>query len=154
MKIIRPQNNTPTKKQLLDKMTAISQECKLYDEPQIKQSDELLVNDNTYKVKEGEPIINGYICNGQTIELEKVNLNSIVIGAKVTEEEWNSANNTCKDQTIENLMDEIIKQKDDKVQVTISLTKRQYDLYLKKGGESWIKKVITGQKIKKSNRKA
>jgi hypothetical protein len=61
--------------------------------------------------------------------------------------------NTGKDQTIENLMDEIIKQKDDKIQVTISLTKRQYDLYLKKGGESWIKKVITGQQIKKKSTK-
>jgi hypothetical protein len=59
-----------------------------------------------------------------------------------------------KDQTIEKLMDEIIKQKDDKVQITISLTKRQYDLYLKKGGEAWIKRVITGQKIKRITRKA
>ena len=117
MKIIRPQNNTPTKKQLLDKMTAISQECKLYDEPQIKQGDDILVDDNTYKVKEVEPTKNG------------VNL------------------------TIENLMDEIIKQKDDKIQVTISLTKRQYDLYLKKGGESWVKKVITGQQVKKKSSK-
>ena len=57
--------------------------------------------------------------------------------------------NTDKDQTIKNLMDEIIKQKDDRVQVTISLTKRQYDLYLKKGGESWLKKVITGQQVKR-----
>lgn len=61
--------------------------------------------------------------------------------------------NTGKDQTIENLMDEIIKQKDDKIQVTISLTKRQYDLYLKKGGEAWIKKVITGQQVKKKSSK-
>lgn len=50
-----------------------------------------------------------------------------------------------KNQTIENLMNEIIKQKDDKIQITISLTKRQYDLYLKKGGESWIKKALVGQ---------
>ena len=54
------------------------------------------------------------------------------------------------DLTIENLMDEIIKQKDDKIQVTISLTKRQYDLYLKKGGEAWLKKALVGQaKLKK-----
>ena len=61
--------------------------------------------------------------------------------------------NTGKDQTIENLMDEIIKQKDDKIQVTINLTKRQYDLYLKKGGETWLKKIITGQQIKKKSSK-
>ena len=79
-------------------MTAISQECKLYDEDRIDD-------------------------------------------------------NTTNDQTIENLLEEIIKQKDDKVQVTISLTKRQYDLYLKKGGEAWIKKVITGQQVKKKSTK-
>lgn len=117
MKIIRPQNNIPTKKQLLDKMTAISQECKLYDEPQIKQGDDMLVDDKTYKVKEVEPTENG------------VNL------------------------TIENLMDEIIKQKDDKIQVTISLTKRQYDLYLKKGGEQWVKKALVGVKVSKKKKK-
>lgn len=53
--------------------------------------------------------------------------------------------NTVKNQTIENLMDEIIKQKDDRIQVTVSLTKRQYDLYTKKGGESWLKKALIGQ---------
>ena len=53
--------------------------------------------------------------------------------------------NTAKNQTIENLMDEIIKQKDDRIHVSISLTKRQYDLYTKKGGESWLKKALIGQ---------
>ena len=102
MKIIRPQNNTPTPK--------------LMTEPQIKQDDDILVDDNTYKVKEVDPTENG------------VNL------------------------TIKNLMDEIIKQKDDKIQVTISLTKRQYDLYLKKGGEAWLKKALVGQtNIRKKN---
>lgn len=61
--------------------------------------------------------------------------------------------NTGKDPTIENLMDEIIKQKDDKIQVTISLTKRQYELYLKKGGESWLKKALVGQQSKKKSSK-
>lgn len=61
--------------------------------------------------------------------------------------------NTSKDKTIENLMDEIIKQKDDRVQITISLTKRQYDLYLKKGGEQWVKKALTGLKTSKKKKK-
>ena len=100
MKTIRPQNNTPTKKQLLDEMVKFDQENNLIDEKPviISRHDEELIDDNT-----------------------------------------------GKDQTIENLMDEIIKQKDDKVQVTISLTKRQYDLYLKKGAESWLKKALVGQ---------
>lgn len=102
MKTIRPQNNTPTPKLMV--------------EPQIKQGDDILVDDNTYTVGD---------------EVDKIQ----------------------KNKTIENLMDEIIKQKDDKVQVTISLTKRQYDLYLKKGGEQWIKKVITGQQTKKKSSK-
>ena len=96
MKIIGLQNNTPT--------------TRLIVEPQIKQGDDILVDDNTYK------------------EVEHPKL------------------------TIENLMDEIIKQKDDKIQVTISLTKRQYNLYLKKGGEIWVKRVITGQNNKKKKK--
>ena len=103
MKIIRPQNNTP--------------KSKLMIEPQIKQGDDLLVDDNTYKVKEVELTENGV------------------------------------DLTIENLMDEIIKQKDDRVKVTISLTKRQYDLYTKKGGICWLKKALTGVKTGKKKKK-
>lgn len=61
--------------------------------------------------------------------------------------------NTGKDKTIENLMDEVIKQKNDKIQVTISLTKRQYDLYVKKGGESWVKKAIIGQRNRVKRKK-
>lgn len=57
------------------------------------------------------------------------------------------------DLTIENLMDEIIKQKDDKIQVKISLTKRQYDLYLKKGSEGWLKKALTSVKTSKKKKK-
>lgn len=100
MKTIRPQNNTST--------------SKLMVEPQIKQGDDILVDDNTYTVDD---------------EVDKI----------------------PKDQTIENLMDEIIKQKDDKIQFTISLTKRQYELYNKKGGLSWLKRALVG--IKKKGQK-
>lgn len=103
MKIIRPQNNTPTPKLMVESQT--------------KQGVDILIDDNTYKVKEIESAENG------------ANL------------------------TIENLMDEIIQQKDDKVQITISLTKRQYELYIKKGGEQWIKRTLTGQTTKKKNKK-
>ena len=127
MKTIRPQNNTPAKKQLLDKMTAISQECKLYEEE--------LIDDNTGK--------------DQKLFIYTKDESNIDI-AKQTEDAYK---NFCKDQTIENLMDEVIKQKDDRVQVTISLTKRQYNLYLKKGGESWVKKVIVGQRNRVKRKK-
>ena len=72
---------------------------------------------------------------------EEITLEDILIYQAEKEEEKLIDDNT----TIENLMDEIIKQKDEKIQVTISLTKRQYDLYLKKGGEAWIKKALVGQ---------
>lgn len=103
----------------------------------------------------------------QPIKKKEENLTLIIDGHEVTQftkEEVEQSftynpneelidDNIGKDQTIENLMDEIIKQKDEKIQVTISLTKRQYDLYLKKGGEAWIKKAITGQQIKKKSSK-
>ncbi len=101
----------------------------------------------------------------QPIKKKEENLTLIINGHEVTpftkdevEQTFNPNeelidDNTDKNQTIENLMDEIIKQKDDRVQITISLTKRQYDLYLKKGGESWLKKVITGQQVKKKSTK-
>ena len=50
--------------------------------------------------------------------------------------------------TIEDLMNSVIeesKQDDNKVTVTITLTKRQNELWLKKGGESWLKKALVGQ---------
>lgn len=78
---------------------------------------------------------------------KEITLEDVLIYQAEKEEELID-DNTGKDQTIENLMDEIIKQKDDRVQVTISLTKRQYDLYLKKGGEAWLKKALAGQKTK------
>lgn len=83
----------------------------------------------------------------QPIKKKEENLTLIIDGHEVTEFKDGELidDNTGKDQTIENLMDEIIKQKDEKIQITISLTKRQYDLYLKKGGESWIKKALVGQ---------
>lgn len=91
----------------------------------------------------------------QPIKKKEENVSLIIDGHEVTEfkDEELIDDNTGKDQTIENLMDEIIKQKDDKIQITISLTKRQYDLYLKKGGESWLKKALVGQQVKKKSSK-
>ena len=60
-----------------------------------------------------------------------------------------------KEKTIENLMNEIIKD-NNKVNITISLTKRQYELYTQKGGICWLKKALVGQvrtKKKKSSKK-
>ena len=83
---------------------------------------------------------------------KEITLEDVLIYQAEKEEELID-DNTGKDQTIENLMDEIIKQKDDKIQVTISLTKRQYDLYVKKGGEAWVKKALVGVKVSKKKKK-
>ena len=91
----------------------------------------------------------------QPIKKKEENLTLIIDEHEVTEfkDEELIDDNIGKNQTIENLMDEIIKQKDDKIQVTISLTKRQYDLYLKKGSESWLKKALTGVKTGRKKKK-
>lgn len=52
--------------------------------------------------------------------------------------------------TIEDLMNSVLKENNykidpNKVKVELYLTKRQYDLYTKKGGESWLKKALIGQ---------
>jgi hypothetical protein len=51
-------------------------------------------------------------------------------------------------QSIEDIMNDVINNGTKNITFTITLTKRQYDLYLKKGGESWIKKALTGQNKK------
>jgi hypothetical protein len=66
--------------------------------------------------------------------------------------EYHSEEKTTK--TIEDVMNEVLQENSNNVSFTVILTKRQYDLYLKKGGEAWIKRVITGQKIKRVTRKA
>ena len=131
MKIIRPQNNTPTPKLMV--------------EPQIKQGDDILIDDNTYKIKGVEPTENGVAITGTLQEFWEGKSNSYSV--------YDEVDKIPKDQTIENLMDEIIKQKDDRVQVTINLTKRQHDLYVKKGGESWLKKALVGVKTDKKKKK-
>lgn len=51
--------------------------------------------------------------------------------------------NTGKDQTIEQLMDEIINKNSIKVEFT--LTKKQFDIWTLKGGVNWLKNVLIKQ---------
>ena len=54
------------------------------------------------------------------------------------------------ENTIESLMDNLIQeQQKDKVTFSITLTKRQYELYTQKGGICWLKKALVGQVKKK-----
>ena len=50
-----------------------------------------------------------------------------------------------KPETIEDLMCNTLQDNLTTVTFSITLTKRQYDFYIKKGGLSWLKKVLTGQ---------
>ena len=66
-------------------------------------------------------------------------------------------------ETIEDLMNNVLKENNyiqrekekekeinpNLIKVEFYLTKRQYDLYTKKGGESWLKKALVGQGNKK-----
>lgn len=55
-----------------------------------------------------------------------------------------------QENTIENLMDNLIQeQQKDKVTFSITLTKKQYELWEKKGAEKWLKKALLGQKLSK-----
>lgn len=55
-----------------------------------------------------------------------------------------------EENTIENLMDNLIQeQQKDKVTFSITLTKKQYELWQKKGAEKWLKKALLGQKLSK-----
>ena len=65
--------------------------------------------------------------------------------------------------TIEDLMNSVLqnnnyviekeKENPNLVKVKFYLTKRQYDLYTKKGGESWLKKALVGVKQGKKKKK-
>lgn len=55
-----------------------------------------------------------------------------------------------QESTIEDLMDNLIQeQQKDKVTFSVTLTKRQYELYTQKGGICWLKKALVGQVKKK-----
>lgn len=59
-------------------------------------------------------------------------------------------------QTIEDVMNNVLQENTNTVSFNITLTKRQYELYTKKGGICWLKKALSGQintKKKKSNKK-
>lgn len=140
MKIVRPMNNISKPKE--ENLTLIidGHEVTQFTKEQVEQAftynpNEELIDDNTGK--------------DQKLFIYTKDESNIDI-AKQTEDAYKDF---CKDKSIENLMDEIIKQKDDRVQVTISLTKRQYDLYVKKGGESWVKKAIIGQRNRVKRKK-
>ena len=56
-------------------------------------------------------------------------------------------------QTIEDVMNAVLEETSNKISFTVTLTKRQYELYLQKGGESWLKKALVGQVKKKKKSK-
>ena len=59
-------------------------------------------------------------------------------------------------QSIEDIMNDVINNGTKNITFTITLTKRQHELWLKKGGEAWLKKALVGQGNirRKSTRKA
>ena len=84
----------------------------------------------------------------QPIKKKEENLSLIIDGHEVT-----PFIEKPKEEIIGNLMDEVIAEKttllEDKYQVTIYFTERQYNLWKKKGGEKWLKRALVGQKLPK-----
>lgn len=56
-------------------------------------------------------------------------------------------------QTIEDVMNAVLEETSNKISFPVTLTRRQYELYLQKGGESWLKKALVGQVKKKKKSK-
>lgn len=77
------------------------------------------------------------------------NLNEFDIKKEITPEFFECE----KDEKI-SLLDALMQQtiNENKIKVEITLTKRQYDLWIKKGGEKWLKKVLIGQQNKRSKK--
>lgn len=111
MKIIRPEQ-PETKKELIQKMTDLSQEMGMFDEVESR-----LFIDN----KEVKPLP------------IKVEMNYV----------------DDKTNPIDYIMDEVIDENTNKITFSITLTKKQYELYTRKGGICWLKKALVGQQNKK-----
>ena len=129
MKIIRPENANEFKKE--EKI--IVSPSSLIDGTRYAEKSEELIDDNTKLFIDGKEVTS--FNDGAIMEmdfepsLEDDNFVEIKIGTPVP---------------IEQLMNETIDE--NKIKVEITFTKRQKELFDKKGGEKWLKKVLVGQK--------
>lgn len=48
-------------------------------------------------------------------------------------------------QTIEDIMNDVLNNSNKYITFSVTLTKRQYELYTQKGGICWLKKALVGQ---------
>ena len=123
-KVVKPQA-VEERRQLIEEHTKLCQEEGLYDNTIKIENCSFDVASSSYVVKVfgiAEPII-------------------VPIKPEDFEQE---------DNFIDNLMQETQQEIDsDKIKVEFTLTKRQYDLWVKKGAERWVKKALIGQKLTK-----
>ena len=112
MKIIRPEQ-PETKKELIQKMTDLSQEMGMFDEVESR----LFIDNKEVKPHEAKKI-----------EIDYIDDNT---------------------NPIDYIMNEVIDENTNKITFSITLTKRQYELYTRKGGICWLKKALVGQQNKK-----
>jgi hypothetical protein len=109
--------------------------------------------DNKRTMKTIKPKAKNVIINSEPVK----NSNNLV----VNDTKLSINTNLIQDEprgTIEDLMNSVLKENNykidpNKVKVELYLTKRQYDLYTKKGGESWLKKALIGQGNKRKKEK-
>ncbi len=93
---------------------------------------------NNKKTTEGTKILQNYKLSDNIDEDILVDDNTKIDDGKI-----------IKDIVIEKLMADLIKEKQDKentVIFSVSLTKIEYELWEKQGGEKWLKKILLEQK--------
>ena len=160
MKIIRPQTPPQKKveekntKELLNEMTEMPQQMGLYEE-QVKEE---ICNPVNNFIK--EEIINNVTvekCYFDTkIGAYRLKLSNITepIIIPILPEEYEQIQKETVADPIETLMSETQAEIDtNQIKVEFTLTKRQYDLWVKKGAERWVKKALVGQKMNGKKKK-
>ena len=155
MKTIRPQTPPQNKvvekntKELLNEMTEMSQQMGLYEE-QVKEEicnpvnnfiKEEIINHVTVEKCSFDAKIGAYC-------LKLSNVTEPIIIPVLLEDYEQVQKETVADP-IETLMSETQQEIDtNQIKVEFTLTKRQYDLWVKKGEVRWLKKALVGQKMK------
>ena len=73
------------------------------------------------------------------------NLTLVIDGKEVTPFTKDNIEVEFEPQSIEDIMNDVINNGTKNITFTITLTKKQYELWTKKGGEKWLKKALVGQ---------
>ena len=130
MKTVGQGHNQPQKKQ----------KTKILMHPQIKKDEPVLVNEQEYIVQD--------IKETQKETQIQIQKTDIIADndTKLIDDNTLIGNSDEKEKIpFEGLMDTLIKEESNTIHFGITLTKKQYEAWLKKGGVKWLKKALAGQ---------